>query len=174
MPEDLASVKMAWPTLTDNIVNEVIVAKMLPLQYNGPTCCDARTSGMDLSEMRTGCPMLRPFCRCKIHHATVTSASLDYVGSMTIPEDIMRQLNIVEGEQVDVANLNNGERWTTYALTGGKVGDFCLNGAAARLGQVGDRLIIMIYAFLDEKEVHSHRMKIAFLDAQNNVVRLQE
>ena len=118
--------------------------------------------------------MLRPFCRCKIHQATVTSASLDYVGSMTIPEDLMKRLNILEGEQVDVANLSNGERWTTYALSGKKGGDFCLNGAAARLGQIGDRLIIMVYAMLDEKEVKAYRMKIAFLDHQNKVVRMQE
>ena len=118
--------------------------------------------------------MLRTFCHCKIHQATVTSASLDYVGSMTIPEDLMRRLNILECEQVEVANINNGERWTTYAITGKKAGDFCLNGAAARLGQVGDRLIIMVYAQLDEKEAAVHRMKIAFLDGQNKVVRVQE
>lgn len=93
---------------------------------------------------------------------------------MTIPEDLMKRLDIREGEQVDVANINNGERWTTYAITGKKAGDFCLNGAAARLGQVGDRLIIMIYALLDEKEAASHRMKIAYMDAQNKVARMQE
>ena len=93
---------------------------------------------------------------------------------MTIPEDFMRQLNILEGEQVDVANMNNGERWTTYAITGKKAGDFSLNGAAARLGQIGDRLIIMVYAQLDEKEVLNHRMKVAFLDAQNKLIRMQE
>lgn len=118
--------------------------------------------------------MLRTFCRCKIHQATVTSASLNYVGSMTIPEDYMKKLNIVEGEQVEVANINNGERWTTYAITGKKAGDFSLNGAAARLGQIGDRLIIMVFAQLDEKEVQAYRMKIAFLDAQNQLVRMQD
>ena len=86
----------------------------------------------------------------------------------------MRKLDIREGEQVDVANLNNGERWTTYAITGKEAGDFSLNGAAARLGQIGDRLIIMIYAQLDEKEVQAHRMKIAFMDAQNKLVRMQD
>ncbi|HYG75646.1 MAG TPA: aspartate 1-decarboxylase [Planctomycetota bacterium] len=118
--------------------------------------------------------MLRPFCRCKIHHATVTDASIDYVGSMTIPEDMMARLDIREGEQVEVANINNGERWTTYAITGKKAGHYSLNGAAARLGQVGDRLIIMVFAHLDEKEAASHRMKVAFLDAQNKVVKFQE
>jgi aspartate 1-decarboxylase len=118
--------------------------------------------------------MLRPFCRCKIHQATVTDASLDYVGSMTIPEDLMHHLDIREGEQVEVANINNGERWTTYALSGKKPGEFTLNGAAARLGQVGDRLIIMIYAHLDEEELKNYRMKIAFMDAKNQVSRFQE
>lgn len=118
--------------------------------------------------------MLRPFCRCKIHQATVTDASLDYIGSMTIPEDVMRLLDIREGEQVDVANINNGERWTTYAITGKKSGEYCLNGAAARLGQIGDRLIILVYAHLDEKEAQNHRMKIAFLDEKNRVVKVQE
>jgi aspartate 1-decarboxylase len=118
--------------------------------------------------------MLRPFCRCKIHHAIVTDASIDYVGSMTIPEDIMRKLDIREGEQVDVANVANGERWTTYAITGKKPNCYELNGAAAHLGKVGDKLIIMIYALLDEKEAASHRIKIAFLGEGNNVVRLQE
>src|SRR5436190_22062900 len=108
--------------------------------------------------------MLRPFCRCKIHQATVTGASLDYVGSMTIPEDLMRGLDIREGEQVDVANLNNGERWTTYAICGKKAGEFTLNGAAARLGQTGDRLIIMVYAQMSEEDLKTYRMKIAFLD----------
>jgi aspartate 1-decarboxylase len=118
--------------------------------------------------------MLRPVCRCKIHHATVTDASVDYVGSMTIPEDIMKRLNIIEGEQVDVANVNNGERWTTYALTGKKAGDFCLNGAAAHLGKIGDRLIIMVYCMLDEKELKDYRLKIAFMDDKNRIARIQE
>jgi len=118
--------------------------------------------------------MLRTFLRCKIHRATVTSASLDYVGSMTIPEDLMRRLNILEGEQVEVANINNGERWTTYAIVGKKAADFALNGAAARLGQIGDRLIIMVFAQLDEAEIAAHRSKIAFMDEHNKVVSMQE
>lgn len=93
---------------------------------------------------------------------------------MTIPEELMHRLDIREGEQVDVANINNGERWTTYAISGKTAGEFTLNGAAARLGQTGDRLIIMVYAHLSEDELKSYRMKIAFLDAKNQVVRLQE
>ena len=118
--------------------------------------------------------MLRPFCRCKIHQCAVTDANLEYVGSMTIPEDMMRLLDIREGEQVECANIANGERWTTYAITGKKAGEYCLNGAAAHLGKVGDRLIIMIFALLDEKEAQNHRMKVAFLDEKNRVVKMQE
>jgi aspartate 1-decarboxylase len=99
---------------------------------------------------------------------------LDYVGSMTIPEELMRRLDIREGEQVEIANVNNGERWTTYAIPGKKPGEFSLNGAAARLGQVGDKIIIMIYCMLDEKELAAHRMKIAFMEDQNRVGRVQE
>jgi aspartate 1-decarboxylase len=118
--------------------------------------------------------MLRPFCRCKIHLATVTGASLDYVGSMTIPEDLMRRLDIREGEQVEIANVNNGERWTTYAIGGREPGRFTLNGAAARLGQPGDRLIIMVYAFLTDEELRKYRMKVAFMDEKNLVARVEE
>lgn len=118
--------------------------------------------------------MLRPFCRCKIHHATVTRASLDYVGSMTIPAGLMKRLDIRAGEQVDVVNLSTGARWTTYAITGKKAGDFRLNGAAARLGGVGDKLIIMVYALLDEQEARKHRMKVAYLGERNRIVRIKE
>jgi aspartate 1-decarboxylase len=118
--------------------------------------------------------MLRTLLRCKIHQATVTSSSLDYVGSMTIPKDMMKLLDIRDGEQVQIANVNNGERWTTYAITGKKPGDFCLNGAAARMGQVGDKLIILIFAMYDEKEAAAHHMRIAFMGEKNKVVRIQE
>ena len=117
--------------------------------------------------------MLRPFCRCKIHRATVTGASLDYVGSMTIPEDLMKKLDILVGEQVDIANISNGERWTTYALAGKKNGAFTLNGAAARMGAVGDKLIILVYCLLDEQEARSHRIKIAFLGERNKLLKLK-
>jgi aspartate 1-decarboxylase len=123
--------------------------------------------------MENTAPMLRPFCRCKIHHAIVTAASLDYIGSMTIPEDIMQKLGICEGEQVECANVTSGERWTTYAITG-KTGEYSLNGAAAHMGKIGDKLIIMIFCLLDEKEIASHRMKIAFLGEGNTVVRMQD
>ena len=118
--------------------------------------------------------MLRTFCRCKIHRATVTDASLDYVGSMTIPEDLMRKLDIREGEQLEIANIANGERWTTYAIPGQTPGAFTLNGAAAHLGKRGDKLIIMVFAQYSEDELKHFRMKVAFMDDANRVERMKE
>ena len=115
--------------------------------------------------------MLRTFCRAKIHRATITDASLDYVGSMTIPRDLMERLDIQEGEQVTIANVNNGERWTTYAIPGKKK-QFSLNGAAARLGCIGDKVIIMTWAQVNEQEARSFKMKVALMDEQNNVVEV--
>ncbi len=93
---------------------------------------------------------------------------------MTIPEDLMHRLDICDGEQIEVANIANGERWTTYAISGKKAGEFTLNGAAARLGQTGDRLIIMVFAHLDDEELKNFRMKVAFMDAKNQLSRFQE
>jgi aspartate 1-decarboxylase len=93
---------------------------------------------------------------------------------MTIPEDIMALLDIREGEQVEVANITNGERWTTYAITGKTPGAYTLNGAAAHLGKKGDKIIIMVFALLNEQEVRSHRMKVAFMAGDNTVERLQD
>jgi aspartate 1-decarboxylase len=117
--------------------------------------------------------MLRPFCRCKIHRASVTRARLDYMGSMTIPASLMKRLDIREGEQIDVLNINTGARWTTYAIPGKRAGDFCLNGAAARLGEIGDKLIIIVYALLDEEEAREHRMKVAYLGEKNRIMRIK-
>jgi len=117
--------------------------------------------------------MLRTFCRCKIHQCTVTDAQVDYVGSMTIPKELMERLDIREGEQVSVANLNNGARWMTYAIPG-QPGEFTLNGAAAHLGKRGDRLIIMVFAHYSEEDLKDYRIRIAFMDAQNRVARFQE
>jgi len=116
--------------------------------------------------------MLRTMLRVKIHRAVVTEADLNYVGSMTIPKKLMQKLDILEGEQLDVVNINTGARWTTYAIPGAKADGFCLNGAAARLGAPGDRVIIMIYAQLDERELRQHRMQIAHMTDDNKVARI--
>ncbi|MCW8133105.1 MAG: aspartate 1-decarboxylase [Planctomycetota bacterium] len=118
--------------------------------------------------------MQRTMLRVKIHRAVVSEADLNYVGSMTIPAGLMKEFDIREGEQLDVVNINTGARWTTYAITGPKEGHFCLNGAAARLGAPGDRIIIMIYAHVDERELPQHRIRIAQMSDDNKVLRIDE
>jgi aspartate 1-decarboxylase len=111
--------------------------------------------------------MLRSVLHAKIHRATITDASLDYVGSMTIPRKLMSELDILDGEEVLVANVTNGQRWTTYAIPGDKPDGFCLNGAAARYGQPGDVIIIMIFAQMETAEARKHTAKIAIMAAGN-------
>lgn len=116
--------------------------------------------------------MHRIMCRAKIHRATINEADLNYVGSMTIPKDIMETLDILDGEKCDVLNINTGDRWTTYAITGDKPNYYCLNGAAARLGQPGDLIIIIFYAQMDEAEARAYRPKIAVMNPDNSVAEL--
>lgn len=118
--------------------------------------------------------MLRSVLHAKIHRATITDASLDYVGSMTIPRQLMSELDILDGEEVLVANVTNGQRWTTYAIPGDRPDGFCLNGAAARYGQPGDRIIIMIFAQMDLAEARKHTAKVAFMGPDNRVERIAE
>ena len=117
--------------------------------------------------------MLRTMCRVKIHRATVNECDLHYVGSMTIPSDLMRELDILQGEQVDVVNINTGARWTTYAIAGTQQNHYTLNGAAARMGQPGDLLIIMVYAQMEDGEARKHRLRVAHLGAGNRVERIE-
>ena len=95
--------------------------------------------------------MLLEFLYSKIHRATVTDANLNYVGSITIDGEILQKANLKEGQKVDILNINNGERFQTYIIAGenGKK-DFCLNGAAARKAQVGDKIIICAYELMSE------------------------
>jgi aspartate 1-decarboxylase len=118
--------------------------------------------------------MLRSVLHAKIHRATITDASLDYVGSMTIPRQLMSELDILDGEEVLVANVTNGQRWTTYAIPGDRPDGFCLNGAAARYGQPGDLIIIMIFAQMDLTEARKHKAKVAFMGPDNRVERIAE
>lgn len=118
--------------------------------------------------------MLRSVLHAKIHRATITDASLNYVGSMTIPRELMRQLDILDGEEVLVANIANGLRWTTYAIVGEEPGRFCLNGAAARYGQPGDLIIIMVFAQMDQAEARTHKAKVAVMGEGNRVEQIIE
>jgi aspartate 1-decarboxylase len=112
--------------------------------------------------------MQRILLKSKIHRATVTDADLQYEGSLTVDEDLLRSADIVSFEQIKIYNVSNGERFDTYAIAGpAGSGQICLNGAAARKGAKGDLLIIASYAHYDEREVTQHEPKIVLLDANN-------
>jgi len=113
--------------------------------------------------------MRRTLLKSKIHRATVTQADLDYVGSVTIDLDLMKAANIVEHEQVQIYNITNGHRLTTYAIHGDAgSGVICLNGAAAHLANPGDLVILATYAEYEEAEIETHRPLVIHVD-ENNV-----
>lgn len=113
--------------------------------------------------------------KSKIHRATVTDADLNYVGSVTIDAGLMREANIREGEKVDVVNINNGARFATYVLTGKEgSGIICLNGAAARLVQPGDLVIIMAYALMTPEEAEAFKPEVLLVNGDNKVVKKLE
>ena len=109
--------------------------------------------------------------KCKLHRATVTGSDLNYEGSITIDPDLLKAAGILEYEQVDVLNINNGARFTTYAIKGKKRGngDIIVNGAAARLVQQGDLVIICAFGYLDAKAAPKHKPVIVLLDGKNKV-----
>lgn len=114
--------------------------------------------------------MLIQFCKSKIAHATVTQAELYYEGSITIDENLMKAVDLIPGERVDVLNINNGNRFDTYAIKGpAGSGVICLNGPAARLGVVGDKVIILSYAYMEPEEAQKTEMKIIHLNDKNKV-----
>ncbi|MGV3465808.1 MAG: aspartate 1-decarboxylase [Heyndrickxia sp.] len=114
--------------------------------------------------------MFRTMMNGKIHRATVTEANLNYVGSITIDRDILDAVGMVENEKVQIVNNNNGARLETYIIAGERgSGVICLNGAAARLVQVGDTVIIISYALMTEEQLLSHRPKIAIMDEHNHI-----
>ncbi len=108
-------------------------------------------------------------CKSKIHKVTVTEANLQYVGSITIDEDLMNAANIIENEKVQIVNINNGERLETYVIKGERgSGQVCLNGPAARKVQVGDVVIIISYASMDFEEAKKHSPRLIFPDTETN------
>lgn len=108
--------------------------------------------------------------KSKIHRAVVTEANLNYMGSITIDEDLMDAADLVDGERVQVVNNNNGARLETYVITGERgSGAICLNGAAARLVQVGDILIIMSYVFVTPEEARTFKAKSVYPDGANRI-----
>jgi len=117
--------------------------------------------------------MLRTICKGKIHGATVTEANLQYIGSLTLDPVLMQAADLVPYEQVQVVNVNNGARFETYCIEGlPGSGTVCLNGAAARLAVVGDKVIIISYAQMTDEEVEAHAPKIVFVDDANRVRRV--
>lgn len=116
--------------------------------------------------------MLVNMLKGKIHRATVTQAELDYVGSITVDEELLEASGINEYELVQVVNINNGNRFETYTIAGEKgSGLICLNGAAARQAQTGDKIIIMAYAMMNEEEIKKYPPSIVFVDEENKIVR---
>ena len=113
--------------------------------------------------------MRRRMMKSKIHRATVTDADLNYVGSITLDVDLMKLADIREMEQVHVLDIDNGNRLVTYAIPGGP-GDICLNGAAARLVQPGDKVIIITYGDYEDSELDDHTTQVVHVDNQNRPV----
>ena len=109
--------------------------------------------------------------KAKIHRATVTQAELNYVGSITIDSDLLQASGIREYAKVDIVNIDNGERFSTYTIAG-EAGVICLNGAAARCACTGDKVIIMSYCTVTEQEASDHKPTVLFVDERNRLVRL--
>lgn len=119
--------------------------------------------------------MFRTILKSKLHRATVTEANLNYVGSVTIDEDLMDAANIYENEQVQIVNNNNGARLETYVIVGPRgSGVICLNGAAARLVQPGDNVIIMSYVMIEDTEAKVYKPTIVFVDDHNKIVEIKQ
>ena len=112
--------------------------------------------------------MILRMLKAKIHRATVTDACLHYEGSITVDRDLLKKAGIFPFEQVDVYNVANGERFTTYAIEGGP-GEVVINGAAAHLARKGDRVLICAYAEMDEAHARAHQPKVLLLDEENRV-----
>ncbi|RVU01491.1 aspartate 1-decarboxylase [Mucilaginibacter limnophilus] len=116
--------------------------------------------------------MVIEMLKSKIHRARVTQAELNYVGSITIDEDLMDAANIIAHEKVQIVNNNNGARFETYVIRGERgTGTICLNGATARLAQVGDIVIIMSYAYMDAQEAKTWEPILVFPDNDNRLIK---
>ena len=114
---------------------------------------------------------MRTMLKCKIHRATVTEGNINYEGSITIDKKLLTEADILPYEQVQVLNINNGARFSTYAIEGeeGK-GDICLNGAAARLAVKGDLVIILTYTNMSDEEARDYKPKIVHVNERNEIV----
>lgn len=116
--------------------------------------------------------MIIEILKSKIHRVKVTQAELSYVGSITVDEDLMDAANIIAYEKVQIVNNNNGQRFETYVIKGERgSGIICLNGAAARLVQVGDIIIIMSYAYMEMDEARNYEPILVFPDTDNKLIK---
>jgi aspartate 1-decarboxylase len=114
-------------------------------------------------------------CKSKIHRATVTQAELHYEGSLTVDSDLLDAADIIPYERVQVCNINNGERFETYIIPGKRrTGIICLNGAAARLGSVGDEIIVITYATYTEEELKNYKPTVIILDKKNKIIDIKK
>ncbi len=111
----------------------------------------------------------------KIHRATVSDANLNYVGSITIDKDLMDAAKLRFGQKVEIVNINNGERFSTYVIEGtrGKK-DICLNGAAARKAEIGDKIIVIAYASMSEIEANGFKPSVVLIGEKNNIVEIRD
>ena len=118
---------------------------------------------------------MRVMLKSKVHRATVTGADVNYEGSITLDPALMQAADILPYEQVHVVDVNNGARLVTYAIEGApNSGDVVLNGAAARLVNVGDIVIVISYRDVPEEELRGHQPRLVYVDAQNGIVRVSE
>ena len=113
---------------------------------------------------------MRIMLKSKIHRACVTNVNMDYEGSITIDKKLMEEADILPNEQVQVLNINNGARFTTYAIEG-ESGEICLNGAAARLGAKGDSVTILSYCHVEDAEARNFAPKLVYVDAKNAITK---
>ncbi len=119
--------------------------------------------------------MLIDMLYSKLHRATVTDANLNYVGSITIDEELLEASKMRVGQKVEILNINNGERFATYIILGKRGNrDICLNGAAARRVHKGDKVIIVAYATYDEKELENYKPTVVLLNDENNIDKIVE
>jgi aspartate 1-decarboxylase len=116
--------------------------------------------------------MIIEVLKSKLHRVKVTQAELNYVGSITIDEDLMEAANMIANEKVQIVNNNNGARFETYVIRGERgTGTICLNGAAARMAQVGDIVIIMSFAYMEMEEARKYQPILVFPDGDNKLIK---
>jgi aspartate 1-decarboxylase len=136
----------------------------------GTTVTDVTLTRRSLN-IFTFAPMIIEVLKSKLHRVKVTQAELNYVGSITIDEDLMDAANIIANEKVQIVNNNNGARFETYVIRGERgTGIICLNGAAARLAQVGDIIIVMSYAYMEMDEARTYQPILVFPDGDNKLI----